>query len=534
LAASNVSKERLLSTQTIQRSVDLLKTWGQVSLSTGQTLAESLSVGGVSLWEVILPYLALYRLPELISPEGHPRRRAWRKWVRDRIRVYRGWAGRLRDELLLRRIPLAADCSRWPAGQRTILFLNFWPLFYRETFQAVAERLADQDRVSTVVLSGKQSTPEMPTRTRIQFHALAGHIVPSVLVRARDYGQMIWRAERALRPELPGILRHEGNSLWPVLRLEFEWLFRAEIPRLTQQVALAEHVLDQHRPALVVSPDDADRGRIYTLLAKSRNIPSLVVQQGSINEKAMEWQCLTADAIAVFGPKSRDALHRHGVPPERIQVTGCPRFDVLTQPSSEVARQVRAELGIREGYPMVLFASQPYVYGAFASVEARREMLSAVGQVIAAVDNIILVVKAHPTEGDEDLRTLIGDGSRIIYVDRRKDIQNLIRACDVFITFFSTSGLQALIAGKPIISVRFPGSGSDNLYGDSGTGWVAASPNELVKHLRLLTGPGRNQAMAEREPARQRFIYEWTNRSDGRAAERVAEMVLKLSGLAEH
>jgi hypothetical protein len=448
--------------------------------------------------------------------------------MQGRLHAYRGRAGSLREKLFWHGIPCDADCPLWPTDRDAILFVNFWPLFYRETFQRVAELLADRDRMTTVVLSGKQPTPETPTRDRIRFHTVAGHLVPSALETAYSYRQTLRDAEGALRPELPGLLCDEGVSLWMALELEFEWLFRAEFPRLALQVAVAGHILDQHRPALVVSPDDADRGRIYTLLAKSRGIPSLVVQQGIVNEKAVEWQCLTGDAVAVFGTRSGEALRRHGVSPEHIHETGCPRFDVLFEPSPEADRQLRSDMNVPAGLALLLLASQPYVFGSFACAEARREMLRAVGKAVAAMENICLIVKPHPTENENELRTLVGAGTRIRYVDRRVDIQHLIRACDVFVTFFSTSGFQALIAGKPMISLRFPESGTDSQFADSGAVWTAESAEELIRHLRLLTGSDREHAMAEREPARQRFIYEWAYKPDGRATERVADLAISL------
>jgi hypothetical protein len=68
------------------------------------------------------------------------------------------------------------------------------------------------------------------------------------------------------------------------LKLKFERLFRSEFPRLAFQVAVAGHILDRHHPALVAA-GRCRSGRIYTLLAKSRGIPSLIVQQGMVNEK---------------------------------------------------------------------------------------------------------------------------------------------------------------------------------------------------------------------------------------------------------
>ena len=40
-------------------------------------------------------------------------------------------------------------------------------------------------------------------------------------------------------------------------RETFEWLFRVHLPRLLPQAAIAWHILEHHRPALVISPESA-------------------------------------------------------------------------------------------------------------------------------------------------------------------------------------------------------------------------------------------------------------------------------------
>ena len=476
-----------------------------------------------------MPYLALYRLPELISPEGIPQQRSMWQRMRDRLRIYRGLVGRLSDGTIFHRNDHANDCVHWPEEGPALIFLNFDTLFYRETFYTTAEILADRHRVSTVVLGDKSLRLENPGVTAIQYHDEAGHVDSDVLSRANVHWRYLRQTQKVLFRELPHLTACGQLSVWPALALEFTWLFRIWFPRLALQVSTAQHILEHHQPLLLVSPDDSHQARVYTLLSQSYRIPSLVIQQGLINETGVEWQCFTADAMAAFGQTSRDALRQHGVPAECIQVTGCPSYDSLNQSPVNVTRQVRAELGIPDGYPMVLFASQAYVYGAFASPEERRQMLVEVGKTTRFIPEIFLAVKAHPSaERESELRALIGDGPRIVFINRHADIQNYIRACDVFVTFFSTCTLQALIAGKPVISVRWPGSGTDNMFGDSGAVWTASSTDELINHLRLLIGTARDQAMAGRESARRQFVYDWTYRSDGRASERVADVVLSM------
>lgn len=518
------------------QSAALLKAWGQTRLSTGQTLAESLRLGDVSLWDSIAPYLSLYRLPGLLSTEGQPQWLRWHRRVWDMLRPYRGWAGRLRDETLKRERETSgiSGCAQWPVDECTILFLGFWPLFYRETFQAAAERLAERDGIRTVVLGVTHPMPRAPSDALIWFNAIWGHADPYVQTRVVQLSKALYLTEGRLRHELPQIINSTGTSLWRAMRSEFGWLFRSEFPRLAQQIAVAEHILDNHRPALIISPDDADqRTRLYTLLARSRGIPSLVVQQGLTNEKGVEWQFFTADAVAVFGPTSRAALCQHGIPPDRIHVTGCPRFDILAQPAPLLTQEIRAALGVPDGSALVVMASQPYVPGAFSRPEARHEMLRAIGRAVGALENVHLAVKVHPVEDEGKVRELIGTGSRVSFVNRREDIQELIQACDVFITFFSTSGLMALIACKPLICVNFPDSGVSNLYCDSGAAWVTRTEEEIVHCLHILTGPAREQMIAEREAARQRFVYDLTYLPDGSATQRVSQTVLELIGQEE-
>lgn len=152
-------------------------------------------------------------------------------------------------------------------------------------------------------------------------------------------------------------------------------------------------------------------------------------------------------------------------------------------------------------------------------------MIRAVAKAAARTGAIRLVIKPHPSEQMSELRRLFGASVETIIVDQRQDITPLILACDVMITFFSQSALQALYVGIPVVNVDFPGSGGATIYSESRATWTARSTDDIVTHLSRLTGSDRNEEIASREVARQRFIRDWVHTPDGHAAERVLEVI---------
>ena len=507
------------------QSADLVKHLGEMRLSSGQTFSHSLRMDDVSLWDVVTPYLALYCLPKYISSQKQNLQLPWWRKAWD---LYRSGAGRPRGEMLNRNPNDGIDCASWPESTSTMLFLNLVPQFYRETFQSVAEYLVMNHKVSLSILNIDSFSPFPRLNPAIQFHTMSGHTNLSVRKRIAQLSKELHHRTRVFRDDWSRIICSGRDLGWTTFRWDFNWLLYFEFPRLIRHIAIAEHLLDCHRPSLLISPDDADRGRVYSMLARARGIPSLVIQQGLGLDNAVEWRFFTADAVAVYGSTSRNALMQHGIPSEKIFITGCPRFDVLTQHSVQAIKENRDAMGIPEPNKLVVLASQPYVYGAFANPKIRREMLRAIGRAVKQVKGIYVVVKPHPGESEEEVRNLIGDSLCVSFVNRTLDIRNLIQACDVFMTFFSTSGLQALVAAKPMISVNFPGSFENNLYADAEAIWIARSSDQLVEYLRLLTGTGREQAISTRESARQNFVRNWTYLPDGQATKRIADLVLHL------
>ena len=80
---------------------------------------------------------------------------------------------------------------------------------------------------------------------------------------------------------------------------------------------------------------------------------------------------------------------------------------------------------------------------------------------------VTLVIKPHPGENKKDLISFLRTRQNIVLVDGSINILPLIKCCDVFVTFFSTTAVQALYADKPVITIDLPGSDGACSYTDS-------------------------------------------------------------------
>ena len=509
------------------RAAALVKALGRADVGPQGDLATALRIGlPFSLWEVVETTLLMYRFPLLFSPRDGTAVPATREM---RLRPYRGLLARARDRVS-RPSRTSAGVTRWPREGRAILFPGFVEGFYRDVLQTVAERLS-QDGTPVVVLREGPAPVMQWSATAPMAHSIWEHWDREAGLLERDLRSRLHEVAGALFAR--DRLADWCDALWPefgkvALAHDLRWLFWRELPRLLPRVVIATRIFAKHAPELVVSADDADpRCRIYALLANSTSVPTLLVQQGLLRHDVPEYQFLAHDRIAAMGQSSVDDMVAHGVAADRIVVTGQPGFDEMTTASGQ-ANDIRAELGLPPGAKVTLFASQPPVPGAFVDKGSRREMIATLVRLVARAEDRVLVIKPHPGDRVDELLALARGASNVKIVDRRRSIAPFIRACDVFVTFFSTSALQALYAGKPVINLDFAGDEGVLMYADSSATWVARSAEELASHLDQLLGDRAAEAVRSKTAARGRILAAVVHHTDGLATARVCEVARAL------
>lgn len=511
----------------LERSIGLVKTWGQSPLPSGKTLTEGLKFQGLSLWEVILPTLALYYVPKALSSGLQP------SSFMQHIRPYLSLAKHTTLDFIKHKRNRQA-CQAWPA-KPAVLFLGFSSYMYRDVLQPVVDRLAGNKAIETVTIHdeerARKTTSLLMDSVAVQsiWQHWDDEVKSQILVLRQELRAAI--AELQSTNALSRIIQAEGESLWPQLQNAFNWLFRFHLPFLLPYVAVARHILKRHRPKLIISCDVADpSSRLYCLLGRQMDIPSLEIQFGPCGTESVEWRFFLADRVAAWGEGAREALLSHGVSVEQITITGSPRHDCMVNVSSVEVARTRARLGISPGTAMVLCASsyQTKEYDGFSDPALLISMKQAVFQAAEKVAGLFLVVKPHPWEDVRETKHLIGQRRNLLLVDSFEDIRELTKACDAFVSFGTTATVDALIANKLIICPAFQGWVWCDWFLKSGAALVPSTAEEVVQSFQMVVDGSRGKVLADLEPARQQFLRQLVYKTDGQSSARVEEMVWQM------
>ena len=152
--------------------------------------------------------------------------------------------------------------------------------------------------------------------------------------------------------------------------------------------------------------------------------------------------------------------------------------------------------------------------------------------VFCAADQVArlhMIVKPHPLEDVRETRRFLGKGRNVTFVDAADDIRELTKACDAFLGFGSTATVDALIANKLVVCPVFPGWVWSDTFVKSNATLVPRSEQQVTEVFRSIVNGSCAKLMAELEPARQFFLERMAHRTDGRSAERIAAMAVKMT-----
>ena len=174
-------------------------------------------------------------------------------------------------------------------------------------------------------------------------------------------------------------------------------------------------------------------------------------------ERVAQYAPPVADRMTVCSERHRSFWLRAGADPERVIVTGQPRFDIYAGLGPE-----RVEAGYGDDGPVALFFSyQADAYhpseGAGRPVWGELHRQTERGLRALAERGWRVLVKPHPQQPWPAERRRIaaelgrGLEDRIFLVDPEEDARRLIAGADVCIGFQTTALLEAMVAGRPVV-----------------------------------------------------------------------------------
>jgi glycosyltransferase involved in cell wall biosynthesis len=194
-----------------------------------------------------------------------------------------------------------------------------------------------------------------------------------------------------------------------------------------------------------------------------------------------------ADRVVCVSERLRDTLHdKIGFPRERMQVirngVDVRVFDAHSEPAD-----IRAELGLAPG--TLLFGS----VGRLVPVKNYACLIRAAQKVFETVPNAaLLFVGDGPLQAElSALARQLGIGTKVHFLNWRKDVPQILRALDVFVLSsfsegMSNSILEAMTARKPVVATAV--GGNTELVSENETGLLVPSdhPEKMAAALLVL------------------------------------------------
>lgn len=230
-------------------------------------------------------------------------------------------------------------------------------------------------------------------------------------------------------------------------------------------------ILDDLQPTLVVATNSPRSEKAAIEAATKLGIHAVViVDMFALQEIRWLSRPDFGKHLFVLDDSVRQRMIRSGRAAEEVTVTGNPAFDALHDPTVIASgRKLRSERGWgTSARCVILYASTPEpVLHPFTKEPANPALPRSIEDELRRIVNrdprLELVIRRHPSENQS-----ITTNARIHASTRAEDVSMVIHAVDLVVVTCSTVGLQAYLAGVPVISVEGSVFTKDAPYGTYG------------------------------------------------------------------
>ncbi len=329
--------------------------------------------------------------------------------------------------------------------------------------------------------------------------------------------------------EFKSLFKYEDISIWEMVSERLHIYFCENIPIIISNINRIHDIFSKNAKLVVLRNDVKELERTIIFGSRVLKIPSLVIQHGILAESNGHSN-LIADKFAAWGSASKDWYREFGNPDENIEVTGNPKFDQMIGWTPAISKEdMCRQLGLEVDKSIILFATQQInKFSSFWTDDLFWVMAREILTHIQSEDNVQLVIKVDPYEDIAPYRELISRvSSNNTKVVKDFDIYTLMYHSNAVITLDSTVGIESMLFRKPLITFRLIERNARVPYAEKGAAIEVNKAQDLNSTLKevLNETPTRSQVI----DAQSRFLDEYAYKRDGRATERVKNLINKYS-----
>ena len=273
---------------------------------------------------------------------------------------------------------------------------------------------------------------------------------------------------------------------------------------------------------MCLMPDGFFLQQMASALAKRYDIPTLscsaAIETGNSRSNMRH---LHADKKAAMGEIIRNLYIESGVEPDRIVVTGAANFDLLFNRDKEKDKQALLASNIDPNKTIILFATQ---HIAFSETE---RMLIGVVNAVSKMNDVQLIVKVHPREDMTNYKAVAEEFHEIgLHVVKDIDLYALINNCELLITKYSTTALEAIILDKPVVTINLSDEPTTVPYAEEGAALGVYRHEDIEQAiLKVLYDEETRDKLTA---GRYKFVRRWAGEPDGKAAPRIVTLMKEM------
>lgn len=278
----------------------------------------------------------------------------------------------------------------------------------------------------------------------------------------RDFGRLI----RFLNEKRKNIIDYKKEiltNLKPKLR-EFECVikmfynshFYTELILLFNFYCNLDNFIDKNLPSLVVISNDFDLPeRIAAGYFKLKKIPTLYIPHAAI---PIIPELITTSNIKYFalgGDADKKYYIERGIPEKNISVSGIPRYQYIYENNIKQLESIQdmfdgRSYNFRKKGLKILLTTNP------VEDKSNKKIINSVINSLAELNLVNkLIIKLHPSENGNLHREIIQKLKIKPVIVKDYNILELIKSVDLLISQMSTTLLEAMIIGTPMISLNF-------------------------------------------------------------------------------
>jgi hypothetical protein len=291
----------------------------------------------------------------------------------------------------------------------------------------------------------------------------------------------------------------------------------ARASALTAATALFDEIFARFLPdVLVVIPDGSYFGMAAIAIAKRNGVPSFTALAGQIFDHP-QYGFLHADVIAVNNDSAREVYLRHGIPPNRVFVTGMAHYDDTFRLAESLLKSER-----QTESKVIVFATENL------PMAETFEMISPVVSAVLAIPKARVIIRPHPREDLSNYADFVNRyASNRVTMDSRTPLPELLSMADVCVTGFSNVAVEAMILQRPVVCMNLSGKPDKLPYAQEGAALGVHRPQEVGPVLtKALFNEETKASLAEQRTA---FLKKQFCTISGDASLRIVKLIEELA-----